>query len=384
MPIGLDVGASGVRLLQLSLKGQTASAVAAAFEPLPTGLKPGSDDYHTVLAAAIRSAMDRGAFTGQRVVSALPASMVQCKNLRLPMMPADELDSTVQWEAADRFRMGDGQCSAQYMHAGQVNQGDDLKQELILLAARLTEVEGHVTALTANGLRPVAIDAIPSALARFSVMQDAHQSPARDESTPHVVIDLGQSSTKVMLALNGQVRFYKPIEIGGDQFDSVLSGSMSLSLDQARDLRLSLASALLDDEAADAEAQDTRTKVLDALKPTLSELAREIGLCLRYYGVTFRGARPSHADLMGGAAADWLAAALGEATGLSLCLDGASQGVDWSAVRDVVRPGTEGAWAVAAGLSIREHMKHFNTHEEDGSESGSVFNSDGSEKGVAA
>ncbi|MEO0514509.1 MAG: pilus assembly protein PilM [Planctomycetota bacterium] len=382
------MGACGVRMLQLSMRGGEVQAKAAAFAPLPNDLRLDTPEYSDALSAAIQSAYHRGGFTGNRVVSSLPVSAMQCKNLRLPMMPADELDSAVQWEAADRFRMGEGQCSVQYMHAGQVNQGDEVRQELILLAAKLGLVESHVAALTGNSLRPVAIDSVPSALARLSVMRHALLSETHDASMVNVTLDVGQSSTKVLIALDAQVRFYKPIEIGGGSFESVLSGAMSISLDESRDLLRALGSPPTHDETQPQEerlGEATRTAVMEALRPTLGELAREIGLCLRYYGVTFRGARPSRAQLVGGAATPWLASALSESTGLTLGLDQPLGGMDLSAVRDTVRPGSEGAWAVAAGLSIREHMKHFATKPQASeSDDESVFEQTPRSEGVAA
>ncbi len=304
------------------------------------------------------------------------------------MMPADELHSAVQWEAAARFRLGDRQCSVQYMHAGQVNQGDEVRQELILLGVKLSLVEDHVAALTGNNLRLVAIDSVPSALARLSVMRNALSTGWHDISTVNVTLDIGQSSTKVLISLDGQVRFYKPIEVGGAAFESVLSGAMSISPDESRDLLRALGSPVTHDEnERQEESSDaaTRAAVLEALRPTLGELAREIGLCLRYYGVTFRGARPARAEVVGGAATPWLASALSESTGLSLSLESPLGGVDLSAVRETVRPGSEGAWAVAAGLSIRQHMKHFAIKPEpSGSDGDSVFNQTPQVEGVAA
>ncbi|MEM9420227.1 MAG: pilus assembly protein PilM [Planctomycetota bacterium] len=377
------MGERGVRMVQLSIRGGQVKATAASSAPLQQGMGPGVEGYRAALAVAIQQAYHAGGFTGNRVVSSLPVSSMQCKNLRLPVMPADELDSAVEWEAQDRFRMGKGQCSVQYMHAGQVNQGDEVRQELILIAAKLDQVESHVAALTDNGLRPVAIDSVPSALARLSAMQPE----AVDGSEVQVVLDVGESATKVLIASDGQVRFYKPIEIGESALDSVLSGAMSISLDEARELRHRIASTPIDGvegEETSGELNQSH-KVFEALQPTLSELAREIGLCLRYYGVTFRGARPAQAKLVGGGATAWLAAALGESTGLALGLDEPLGDIDVSAVREVIPPGSEGAWAVAAGLSIRNHMKHFAARAEyHSSEEPSVFADNVQEKGVAA
>jgi len=386
LPVGIDVGDGGVRMLQLLIKGGEVQAKAASFAPLPEGIRPGNKGYAQALSAAMASAWERGGFSGSRVVSALPASVVQCKNLRLPIMPADELESAVQWEAADRFRMDQVQCSVQYIHAGQVNQGDEVRQELILLATKTGAVEEHLAALTGNHLRPVAIDAVPSALARLSAVRNALASNQEERNTVQVIIDAGQSSTKVLIAVDDQVRFYKPIEIGGATFDSVLSGAMSISLHEARELLRNLASSTAETVTeGDHAGQPARADVLEALQPTLSELSREIGLCLRYYGVTFRGARPTQAQLVGGAAMPWLAEALGGATGLSLNLDAPLGDIDLAAVRGTVKPAREAAWVVAAGLSVREHMKHFTAEPTAGeSEDESVFSPTARAKGVAA
>lgn len=357
-PIGLDVGDQAVRLMQLSVRGGALRATAAAEQKLPTDLKVGGSDYQEAVSGAIRAALGRGHFSGNRVVGMLPASAMQCKNLRLPMMPRDELDSAVQWEAADRFRMGEGQGSVQYLHAGQVSQGDEVRQELILLAAKKAFVEQFVATLIGCGLRPVAIDAIPTALSRLSSLApDVGQRAAETR----VVIDLGQSSTKVLVAVDGQVRFYKPIDIGGARFDSTLSGALSLSLHEARDVRRGLSVDAADDaeSSRDTKEQELRNAALEALQPSFGELAREIGLCLRYYGVTFRGSRPERAQLVGGGATPWIAAALSAASGLTLDIGGVLGPIDLSDVRDVVRPGREGGWAVAAGLSMRDHMKQI-------------------------
>ncbi|MEM7626843.1 MAG: pilus assembly protein PilM [Planctomycetota bacterium] len=342
-PIGLDVGDHGVRLLQLSKRGGKLTAVAAAQARLPEGLKAQSDAYHAAVAEAIGRSLAAGGFAGNRVVSALPASSMQCKNLRLPTMPADELAAAVQWEAADRFGFGDQQTSAQFLVAGEVRQGEETRQEIILLAAKLGFVEAHVAALIQNSLRPQAIDAVPAALARLTdTWATGTESPGPKTDT-HVLIDVGYSATKVLIVRDGRVVFFKPIEIGGTHLDSVLSGSLSISLDEARQKR----------EALETGDTNENQSVLSALLPPLNDLGREIGLCLRYYGVTFRGPRPETARLLGGGAAPWLVETLGQASGLQLELGGVFDGIDLSAVRGVIEPGSEHGWAVAAGLSLR-------------------------------
>jgi type IV pilus assembly protein PilM len=337
-PIGLDLAADALRLLQLAPAGDGWTAVAAAEAPLPAGLKPTDDRYPDAFREALRSALASTGFQGRRVVSALPSAAMMCKNLRLPPMPADELAAAVQWEATDRFRFEPGQAVVQYLSAGQVSQGDDEKLELIVLASKLDFVEAHVAVLTAAGLKPEAIDARPSALSRLDGIAASQPDDGPDQA--RLLIDLGAHACQVLIVRRGRVHFFKTIEMGSNRIDSVAGGVLGVSLEQATRRR----------EAMSA-TDEVDPGYLEAARGPLQELGREIGLCLRYFGVTFRGARPTAGRLIGAAA--WSAVPLGEAAGITLRQENPLQSIDLSAVRETIRPGHEGDWATATGLSLR-------------------------------
>jgi type IV pilus assembly protein PilM len=50
--------------------------------------------------------------------------------------------------------------------------------------------------------------------------------------------------------------------------------------------------------------ENVRRSVLDALRPALEQLSKEIALCVRYCAVTFRGPRADAVTVVGGEAAD--------------------------------------------------------------------------------
>ncbi len=339
-PIGLDVRDQEIRLLQLTARGDRLNVTAAACVELPADIKPGSPQYAPALQTAIQDGLKRGPFVGKSVISSLPHSTVYCKNLRLPPMPGDELRAAVQWEAEERFRLGNGQTSVQYLYAGEVSQGAEQRLELIVMAARLSEVEAHVAALVDAGLRPAAIDAAPTALAYLT----RRLPQPLQADTSRVLIEIDQDVSRVLIMRDQQILFYKPIDIAGRQFDTILSGQLKLPLAQATARRRELDHVSHSDDAA----------VIKMLEPALNDLGREIGLCLRYFGVTFRGSRPEEAQLLGQAASPWLAQLLGTAAGIDLQIHDPLRTLELHAVRDIIEPGREPGWAVAAGLSLRD------------------------------
>jgi hypothetical protein len=89
----------------------------------------------------------------------------------------------------------------------------------------------------------------------------------------------------------------------------------------------------------------------------IEEISREIGLCLRYYSVTFRGHRPEEAWIVGGEAGNaWLWARLCEDTALKPSPHDPLSALDLTSVQSVVGgPDKWSGWGVAAGLALRSN-----------------------------
>lgn len=331
--IGVDIGRHSVKLVQMDRVGSEAALAVSSRYALPEHLDLKDEGYHQWVATAVKHALEQGEFAGKRCVSVLPPACVEVKNLRLPPMPADEMREAVAWEMRDRLKAAEGTLSVQYLSAGEVRQGDETREEIIGLAVETVFVERHVEALVSAGLAPLAVDVEVSALARAF-------APQFPEGVA-VVVDVGFSASKLMILNNGRVVFYKRIDVAGRELDQRVSEQLSIPRDQARALR----------REAQASTPQSRTDdpvqraLHEALRPAVGDLAREIELCLRYFGVTFRGARPESLTLVGGEALHvTLPAMLSEQTGLDVRVGDPLHGLG----------GADAAlWAVATGLAVR-------------------------------
>jgi type IV pilus assembly protein PilM len=251
----------------------------------------------------------------------------------------------------------------QFFDAGEVRQGEELREEIILVAAQKAVVEEHLSLLLRCGLRPAAIDVVPGALARgVGAPKDAEvDAPAR------VVLDVGYSSSKVLIVHHGRVIFFKLIDIGGQRLDQMVAQSLSLPEAEAADLRRQLQRLAggSGGEGAAGEAlfgsarrEAIERAVFDAVRASAGDLTKEVSLCLRYYSVTFRGRRPEKLLLVGGEAREaQLAKALGEGAGIEVELADPAGGVDMAAVSPQGQPGGLSEWAVAIGLALRGDLR---------------------------
>jgi len=345
-PIGIDVGNHTVRMIQFTRDGDRLVALAAAARPLDRELQHDSGEaYHQAISHAVRDMLASGKFQGHKAVSCLPAASLQYKNIRLPKMPYDELASAVTWEAAERLKLSSGVMNIQFFDAGEVFQGQESRQEVILLAAPKKFIEEHIKSLQACDLELAAIDAVPAALARCITSA----VPSEDQNDAvRVVIDIGHSGTKVLITRGQRICFFKLIEVGGRHMDDAIASSMELPASAATEVRREWMAGL--------STPESDARIISALGPVVQDLAREINLCLRYYSVTFRGRRPEEATVVGGESGNlWLWAKLCEETGLKPSVDEHMASLDLTPVNDIVGgPDQWAAWTVAVGLSQRQ------------------------------
>jgi len=345
-PIGIDVGDHTIRMLQFAYEGDKPVAIAAASRPLGHGIGPQSGDaYHQAVADAVKDMLAHGGFHGRRVVSCLPAASIIYKNIRLPKMPYDELAGAVEWEASERLKFAGDAMNIQFYDAGEVIQGQDKRQEVILLAAPRKFIDLHIESLQRSEIDLCAIDAVPSALARCN--DYAYPQNDEDDAPVRVVIDVGYNGTKVLITRGSRICFFKLIETGGRHMDEALAEKLGLPTATAAEVRHEWMNG--NDQGANG------AQIVAALAPVVEEMAREIGLCLRYYSVTFRGRRPEEAWIVGGESGNtWLWARLCDEVDLKPSSQDPLGSFDLTQVlSEVGGPAQWTGWGVAVGLALR-------------------------------
>jgi type IV pilus assembly protein PilM len=353
-PIGLDIGRDAIKMLQLEVVGESLAAVAGALKEFPTDAKLQGGSRMALLPEMLRQMLRQNPFVGREIAAALPREFLHIKNLRLPLMPAEEMDSAVRFEARNVFPFDTEDAQVQCLPAGEVRQGNDVLQEVIVLAARNQDINGFVEQLHACGVVIRSLDVEACALFR-SVERFTRRR--EDEQEVHVLVDVGLGSTQVVIGKGREISFLKTIDIGGIQFQEAISRKLSISIEEAQALRRRLA------ETADAPADKkdpVRQAVFDATRSVMEQLGRELSLCLRYQSVTFRGQRPTRLRLMGGEGADThLQEILNSILTIPIEAPRPLYSIDSNKLKSLQRQQAMGEWALVLGLALRQTSGRF-------------------------
>jgi type IV pilus assembly protein PilM len=390
-PVGLDIGHSSVKMIQLVVSGGYRSVIAAAKTDIDPALNGDGQARRGFVISAVKRMLANGGFRGRKVVSCLSNDSLRIASLRLSQTDGVKIEQVVRKEMQPRFGLDPDKDIIHYIVAGDVRHGDEVRSELILLAVDGETVKNHIDMLTEVGLRPVAIDAVPCALFRgFERLMQRRE----DKEQTAVFVDVGSRSTTVVFGHVGEISFIKHIPIASERFDQEVAAKLGVDISGARMLRRTMwAERLLtaggrglatakaggggrmqrsQDGAQDSFGADlkgsrlfdgvgrqldasARQAVIDAVSAVAEELAKEISLCFRYYIVTFMGRRIERAVFAGGGAyEDILLNVLRRQLAVKIELAQPLRGFDLMNVDfGGDRRGSLCEWAVAVGLSLK-------------------------------
>lgn len=355
LPIGVDVGADSIKIIQLRVNGEQLAVHCAAREPMPAS--PGSD-LHTRTAAAVsvvRQALRENEFRGRGVIMTLPREMVHLKTMRLPPMPPSETASAVELEARNLFPFDTDGATVCHLPAGEVRQGNETKQELMVVAAKNQEVEQLVEIIHGGGLIVESLDYEPCAIYRSI---ERFMRRKEDDHDVHAFVDIGFRRSQVIIGKGRDISLIKPIEIGGQHLRDAVSRKLGITAEEAVALRKRLSEAQVNDPSLQRDT--VRQAVYDVTRGVIEDLGREVALCLRYYSVTFRGARPGKVRVIGGEASDpYLLHLLNNSLSIPVEIGRAIDNADCSAMRPTLRKGAMSDWSLAMGLSLKGTDKRF-------------------------
>jgi type IV pilus assembly protein PilM len=352
--VGVDFNPRVTRLLQLRLhRGDLGVIGAGRVEMTRDGAAEVSGE---ALTERLRAAFASGGFTGRRCVVSLPRHVVQVQAVRLPRMPDAELAQAAAWEAAQRFGFEREQTQADFIRTGAPAKAGDAREEVLLIATTRDAISRYLEPLMAAGLHPVALDTDFSALARVF---GRHYRRAVDREQVRAIVDVGSSGSTLLILQGDEIVFCKAISIGGDHLDQAVAEHLQLAPSAASELRAARIAEIGRADAGPPEADAaTQRAIFEAVRPLIGDLIKEVTLCLRYYGVTFRGAPPARLILAGSSSLEpRLSEMLEAGCKLPVVMDDPRSSVGDLApqIESLLHrnPGPGACWAVAAGLSLR-------------------------------
>ena len=232
--VGLDIGSSAVKAVELKPAGKGYKVTAFGAEPIPPdSIVDGAIIDSAAVADAIRRLFETNKIQTKEVCASLSGNAVIVKKITLPVMTDAELAESIYWEAEQYipFDIQDVNLDYQILDPGDAANGK-ATMEVLLVAAKKEKIADYTGVIAQAGRTAVVVDVDAFAL------QNAYEVNYGIEPGQVVVLlNAGASATNINILQGDQSVFTRDISIGGNAYTEALQKELNLPFEEADQLK---------------------------------------------------------------------------------------------------------------------------------------------------
>lgn len=343
--VGVDIGATTIRAVEVQdAAGATPTVLGCHEIDLPEGATHAGEviEVNTV-ADALRRLWKAGGIRTRDVVLGMGNHRVMARDLTVPRLPLKRLREALPYQVQDMLPVPVAEALLDFypISEGESDTGPVING--LLIAAVKESVDTKVTAARLAGLNPVAVDLVPFALSRLLVAA---------ASGSVALVDVGETTTTVVVAADGIPRFVRIIPAGGRDVTAALVERLGVPRPRAEALKRAIGMSP-SAKVPDGISKDAHELALEVIFTVSSELLSGLRNTLNYYAGSHQ--RSVERILITGGAAKMpgFAEALSELTRIPAFEASAFASV--SVAKSVVNRSESGDWGsmtVALGLAV--------------------------------
>lgn len=316
MPVGLDLGATGLRAARLEPTREGLRARRVASVDLPPGVidagLPADEDR---LVRALKTLWRDGRFGSRRVCLGVPERDVITRQVDLPWMPSEDFASALKYQVGDVLPVDVASVQLGYHVLDEFTQADSRGQpmemnRILVVAVPTDTVTAWAEVVRRAGLEPACADS-----SAFALIRAVCGGRLPTDGRARLIADIGADQITVAIHRDGQPRFLRTVTgLGGATATAAIATELGLALAEAETLKRETglqgpaptvapvaessvfgALALTEPSESPARAQD----VVDVLNPWAASIVAEIRTSLDYFAASPSGSAVADVTLSG-------------------------------------------------------------------------------------
>ena len=266
--VGVDIGSSSVKAVELQKKGGNLHLASLGYENLQTDtIVDGQIMELNNVSDVISSIFNEHKIKTTQVAAGVSGHSVIVKNIVVPKMSEDELRESFSWHAEEHIPFDISDVNLDYQITG--NADDALS--VLMAACKSDKIANVKQAIQLAGKHPVIIDVDAFAL------QNCYEINYRP--APGVVVallNIGASTMNINILNGTRSVFARDASVGGSQYTSLLQKELGLSFEQAEGVKRGL-----------PVPEGTEARPIQPIIETVSDiLALEIQKTMDFYRAT--------------------------------------------------------------------------------------------------
>ncbi|HET9178948.1 MAG TPA: type IV pilus assembly protein PilM [Terriglobia bacterium] len=228
--VGLDIGSSSVKAVELARKGAGYELVSLGIEPLGQDVVvDGSIMDALLVSSAIKKVVAENKIKVKEVATSVSGHSVIVKRMTVSAVGESEVASAISYEAQQHIPFDLADVNLSYQVMGPAAAGGT---DVMMVAAKREKILNHTNVLSQAGRIPVVVDIDALAL------QNAFEANYDPQPGALVaLLNIGASTININILRDGTPLFTRDVSVGGNQYTDTLQKELDLSFDDAERLK---------------------------------------------------------------------------------------------------------------------------------------------------
>ncbi|MBA3758309.1 type IV pilus assembly protein PilM [Candidatus Saccharibacteria bacterium] len=335
--IGLDIGTTAIRLVEL--KGSGPVKVLVRYASIPIDPKISQSEAQAdqqKLSQAIKDLLAESHVVTRNVAVGIPSQKVFTTVVDIDRLPPAELAKSIRFQADSIIPTPLAESKIDWAMTGD-SPVDKTKVEVLLSSVPNEFVEKRLDMLESIGLNVIAFEPDNLAISRSML--------ATDTSLPQMVVDMGSTSTDLVIVMNGAPKLTRSIPTGSEAL--IRAAMQNLNIDATQAEQFVFKFGLSKDKL---EGQ-----IHQGIIGTVDILINEIDKSLKFFTSRYQDSKIDRVIVTGGASAlPEFPLYVANKFGISVEIGNAWRNVSFAADRQNELLAVSNHFGVAAGLAERQ------------------------------
>lgn len=266
--VGLDIGSSSVKAVELHSRRGGLELVNLGYQSLPSDtIVDGQIMELNSVSNVVANLFHDHQIKSDRVAAGVSGHSVIVKNIVVPQMSEEELEESIDWHAEEHIPFDIADVSLDYQIIGST--ADALK--VLMAACKRDKIANLKQAIHLAGKQPAVIDVDAFALQNC---YELNYKPA--PGTVVALLNIGASTMNINILNGVRSVFTRDVSVGGNQYTGLLQKELGLTFEQADAVKRGM-----------AVPEAIEVKPIEPILETVSDiLALEIQKTMDFYRAT--------------------------------------------------------------------------------------------------
>lgn len=242
--VGLDIGSSSIKLVELRAKRDRYELVNLALKNLGAdAIVDGAIMDEGSVSSTIEKMFEEARISSKKVATSVSGRAVIVKRVVVTAGTQEELDTAIQQEVAQQIPFDLASVQLNYYVLGPLQETDSLdwqadryhaarKLEVLLLAVKREKIQAHTNVLIHASKTPSVMDL--DAFALQNAFELSYEPPSQQTVA---LLNIGASTMNINIIRGGLPLFTRDASIGGNQYTDTLQKELNLTFDEAEQLK---------------------------------------------------------------------------------------------------------------------------------------------------